>query len=68
MAKKKIKCFPAESQPNSGSTFHAVLPQASGMLVLKPCPAEKTDSGEWRDRIKGTHHVGTLVAKPLTPP
>lgn len=51
MTKKKIKRFPAESQPNGGSVFHVVLLQASGMLVLKHCPAEKTDSGGWRDRI-----------------
>lgn len=49
MTKEKIKRFPAESQPNGGSIFHAVLLQASGMLVLKLCPAEKTDGGGWRD-------------------
>lgn len=66
--KEKDQTFPAESQTNGDSIFHVVLLQASRMLVLKPCPAERTDSGGWRDRTKGTHHVHTLVVKSLMPP
>ena len=43
MTEKKIRRFPAESQPN-GSIFHAVLLQASDMLVLKSCHAESTQN------------------------
>lgn len=48
MAEEKIRRFPAESQPN-GSILHAVLLQASDMLVLKSCHAESTQN--WRYRL-----------------
>ena len=43
MTEGKIRRFPAESQPN-GSIFHAVLLQASDMLVLKSCHAGSTQN------------------------